>query len=225
MITADNLFFSYTGSPPFLLSGVNLQIQDGDYISVVGDNGCGKSTLIRILLKFLRPTRGSVVTEARRTGYVPQRNDFSNVNFPITVYEMLDSYRRLLKIREKETVSEALRQVGLANSANALMGTLSGGQSQKALIARAMLGSPELLILDEPSTGVDPDSQKEIYGLIKKLNTDKGITIVSVEHNLDAAISNSTLIYHLIQGCGHMCTPRNYAEEYLKTKGKGDFFA
>lgn len=225
MITVDNLFFSYTGTPPFLLSGVNLQINDGDYISVVGDNGSGKSTLIRLILKFLKPTRGSVVTKAKRMGYVPQRNDFSNVNFPITVYEMLDSYRRLLKLREKDTVSEALRQVGLTGSANALMGTLSGGQSQKALIARALLGSPELLILDEPSTGVDPDSQKEIYGLIKKLNAEKGITIVSVEHNLDAAISNSTLIYHLTQGHGHICTPGNYAEEYLKTKGKGDFFA
>ncbi len=85
------------------------------------------------------------------------------------------------------------------------------------------MGNPQLLILDEPSTGVDPDSQKEIYGLIKKLNTEEGITIVSVEHNLEAAVSNSTLIYHLSGGHGHFCTPRQYADEYLNTRGMDNF--
>lgn len=96
------------------------------------------------------------------------------------------------------------------------MGTLSGGQNQKILIARALMGNPDLLTLDEPSTGVDINSQKEIYGFIKKINKEKGITIVSVEHNLNAAISNLTLIYHLTGGQGHLCTPQKYAAEYLK---------
>jgi len=84
------------------------------------------------------------------------------------------------------------------------------------------MGNPDLLILDEPSTGVDVGSQKEIYGLLKRINKEKGITIVSVEHNLDAAISNSTLIYHLTGGRGHLCTHRQYADEFLKHKGKND---
>lgn len=102
------------------------------------------------------------------------------------------------------------------------MGTLSGGQSQKILIARSLIGDPDLLILDEPSTGVDINSQREIYSFLKKINKERGITVVSVEHNLDAAISNSSLIYHLIDGHGHLCTPQKYADEFLKNRRDND---
>lgn len=222
MIKAENLNFSYMSSPPYVLDGINLEILDGEYVSVVGENGSGKSTLMRLILKFIKPTGGSIVSRAKRIGYVPQKNDFSNSNFPITVYETLNSYRRLLKIKNKSVITEHLEQVGMSGFVNALMGTLSGGQSQKILIARALMGSPDLLILDEPSTGVDINSQKEVYGFLKKINQESGITIVSVEHNLDAAVSNSTLIYHLAGGQGHLCTPRQYADEFLKTKEKDD---
>ena len=89
-------------------------------------------------------------------------------DFQITVYEMLNSYRKLLKIRSRDIIDENLRLVGLSDFSGALVGTLSGGQSQKALIARALMGSPDLLVLDEPSTGVDADSQRDIYGADKK---------------------------------------------------------
>jgi len=218
MIKAEDLSFSYSGSPPYILSGLELEIKNGEYVSVVGDNGCGKSTLMKLILKFLRPTHGSIVTDAKKIGYVPQKNDSINSGFPITVWEMLNSYRKLLKLKDKAVVSESLRLVGLSDHARALMGNLSGGQAQKAFIARALMGEPDLLILDEPSAGVDIDSQREIYALLKRLNTENGITIVSVEHNLDAAISNSTTIFHLHGGHGHFCTPQKYSEEYL---GKG----
>lgn len=218
MIQAEKLYFSYTGSPPYVLDGLDLDIRDGSYVSVVGENGSGKSTLMRLILKFLTPTSGTITARAKRIGYVPQKNDFSNTGFPITVYEALDSYRRLLKIRDRSVVTERLRQVGMADFSGALMGNLSGGQSQKILIARALMGEPDLLILDEPSAGVDVASQKEIYGFIRALNRDNRITVVSVEHNLDAAVANSTSIYHLVNGRGHLCSPRQYADEYLKTK-------
>ncbi len=222
MIKAEKLFFSYTGSPPYVLGCIDLEIHDGEYVSVVGENGSGKTTLMRLILKFMKPTGGSIVSRAKRVGYLPQRSDFSNSNFPITVYEALNSYRRLLKIKNKGVIAENLEQVGMSGFAGALMGTLSGGQSQKILIARALMGNPDLLILDEPSTGVDVGSQKEIYGFLKRINKENGITIVSVEHNLDAAVSNSTLIYHLTGGRGHLCTPRQYADEFLKNRGKND---
>ncbi|SEW44845.1 metal ABC transporter ATP-binding protein [[Clostridium] fimetarium] len=225
MIKIENLFFSYTSSPPYILDGINLEIQDGEYVSVLGENGSGKSTLMRLLLKLIKPTKGNIQLQAKRIGYVPQKNDFSNSNFPITVYEMLDSYRRILKIKSKNVIMENLKQVGMSEFAKALVGTLSGGQNQKTLIARALIGDPDLLILDEPSTGVDINSQREIYGFLKKINKEKNITIISVEHNLDAAISNSTLIYHLINGQGHLCTPKKYADEYLNIKRKDDTIA
>ncbi len=219
MIKAENLTFSYSGSPLFILNGINLEINNGEYVSVVGDNGCGKSTLMKLILKFLKPTHGSIVTSANQIGYVPQKSDSTNSGFPITVYEMLNSYRKLLKIKDKSVVTESLRQVGLSEFSRSLMGNLSGGQAQKAFIARALMGNPDLLVLDEPSSGVDIDSQREIYAILKRLNTEQGITIVSVEHNLDAAISNSTSIFHLHGGHGHFCTPQKYSEEYL---GKGE---
>lgn len=218
MIQAKNLCFSYSGSPPYLLDRVNLEFPDGEYVSVMGENGCGKSTLMRLILKFLKPTKGTIDSRAKKIGYVPQRNDFSNANFPITVCEMLNSYRRLLKIKDKGVIETQLERVGMTGYRGALVGTLSGGQTQKVLIARALMGDPDLLILDEPSTGVDLRSQREIYGFLKRLNRDRGITVVSVEHNLEAAVANSTRIYHLQSGHGHLCSPENYAAEYL---GKG----
>ncbi len=222
MIKSENLFFSYTGAAPYVLNGINLNISRGEYVSVVGENGCGKSTLMRLILKFIKPTEGTIISEAKRIGYVPQKNDFSNSNFPITVYEMLNSYRKLLKIKNKDSLTNNLEKVGMSGFSGALMGTLSGGQTQKILIARALIGDPDLLILDEPSTGVDIGSQKEIYGFLKKMNQENKITIVSVEHNLDAAVSNSTLIYHLVNGQGHLCSTKQYTEEYLKRNDKGD---
>lgn len=220
MIVAEGLSFSYTGSPPYILDNVNLEIKDGDYVSVLGENGCGKSTLMRLILRFLKPTRGTIICSANQVGYVPQKSEATHGGFPITVYEALNSYRRLLKLKDRHAVDDALEMVGMSPFRGALMGTLSGGQGQKILIARALMGSPDLLILDEPSTGVDIGSQREIYGFLTKINREKGITIVSVEHNLEAAIDNSTWIYHLAGGHGHFCTPEKYAAEFLKTNGR-----
>jgi len=219
MISIENLFFSYTGAPPYVLSGISLHIRDGEYVSFLGDNGSGKTTLMRLILKLLPPTAGSVSVRAKRIGYVPQKNDYSGAQFPITVFEALNSYRKLLKIREKSAVEKSLDRVGMASFKNSLMGELSGGQSQKILIARALLGDPDLLVLDEPSTGVDVHSQREIYACLRQLNRENGITVLSVEHNLEAAIANSTLIYHLKDGKGHLCSPEQYAEEFLNAKG------
>jgi zinc transport system ATP-binding protein len=215
MINAEGLYFSYTGAAPFVLDGVDLAIARGEYVSVVGDNGSGKSTLMRLILKLLKPTRGAVTTSAARVGYVPQRGDYTNAGFPLTVWEMLRSYEKILKTGGKRELDACLEVVGMSAYRQRLVGGLSGGQSQKTLIARALLGNPELLILDEPSTGIDAPSQSEIYGILRELNREKGITVVSVEHNLTAAVANSTLIYHLASGHGHSCTPEQYAAEYL----------
>lgn len=222
MIKADELFFSYTGAPPYVLCDINFDMRDGEYVSILGENGSGKTTLMRLLLKFLKPTSGTISVQAERIGYVPQKRDSGNTDFPITVYEALNSYRKLLRLKNKDVITEKLEQVGMTGFSGALVGTLSGGQSQKILIARALMGNPDLIILDEPSSGVDHGSQKEIYGILKRINMDKGITILSVEHNLEAAVSNSTMLYHLIDGRGHFCAPHRYAEEFMYQNERGD---
>ncbi len=195
-----------------------MQVRKGDYISVVGENGSGKSTLIRLFLGLLKPSAGTLTNNARRIGYVPQKKDFLATQFPLTVYEMLSSYRALLGLKDKGGVMENLERVQMGEFRNALIGTLSGGQAQKVFIARALIGTPDLLVLDEPSTGVDMKSQREMYSVIRNLNRENGITIVSVEHNLDAAVMNSTLIFHLAEGHGHMCNPDKYVSEFLRVQ-------
>lgn len=221
MITINNLYFSYTNSLPYILNNINLTIKDGEYISILGENGCGKSTLIKLILGILQPSKGSIDNTSANIGYVAQKSDFLNSQFPITVDEMMNCYRKLLKLKDKSLVDKSLDMVGMLDFKNSLVGTLSGGQSQKIFIARALMGRPDLLILDEPSTGIDINSQKEIYGLIKKLNRENKITVISIEHNLKAAIANSTLIYHLSKGNGHLCKPETYIEEYINSN-KGD---
>ena len=217
MISIEHMSFAYSGKQEQVLHDINLDISDGAYISIIGENGCGKTTLMRIILGFLKPVQGTVTVNTKGIGYVPQRNDFTNSNFPITVYEMLNSYRKLLKIKNKEVIMDVLKMVGMQEQCKSLMGNLSGGQVQKILIARAMMGNPELLLLDEPSAGVDVDSQREIYGIIKQMNTRQQITVIAVEHNLEAVYSNSTEIFHLQNGHGHLCNPDKYAKEYLRT--------
>ena len=167
MIQINNLYFSYTKSAPCTLNNIDLTINDGEYISILGENGCGKSTLIKLILNILSPTEGTIINSSKRIGYVPQKSDDFNSQFPITVYEMLNCYRKILKIKDKTVINKSLEMVNMLNFKNALIGTLSGGQFQKILITRALIGNPSLLILDEPSTGVDINSQTDIYGFIK----------------------------------------------------------
>ncbi len=225
MIKIENLWFSYTGLQPYILKDINIEIMDGEYISIVGENGCGKTTLMRIILSFLKPNKGNIFIDTKHIGYVPQKNDSTNSGFPITVYEAMNSYRILLKLKDKNVIMDSLKMVGMECYKKSLMENLSGGQIQKILIARAMMGNPQLLILDEPSTGVDMDSQKEIYGMLKTLSSKQNITIVAVEHNLEAVFANSTKIYHLQNGQGHICTPSKYGEEYLHLKERVDYYA
>lgn len=225
MITIQNLYFSYAPNKPYLLKDLNLTINKGDYISILGDNGSGKSTLIKLLLKLLISTKGKIINDFTKTAYVPQRFDNLNIQFPITVYEILKCYQKTLKIKDKNCICNYLDLVKMRDFSNALIGTLSGGQCQKIFIARALMGNPDLLILDEPSNGVDLKSQNEIYSLIKNVNTINKVTVISVEHNLKAAIDNSSFIYHLCQGSGHLCNPNEYIKEYLATNTGSDRYA
>ena len=217
MIIIENLFFKYTGQTPYTLSGVNLLVPKDSYISIVGNNGCGKSTLLKLILGFLSPTTGTIQIKTNKIGYVPQRQEFNSA-FPITVQEVIYSYGKLLHMKNIN-VCEILSITQMQDFKNQLVGDLSGGQYQRMLIARALMGTPDLLVLDEPSTGVDISSQKEIYKILRELNKNKKLTILSVEHNLYAATESSSMIYHLSDGKGHLCTPQNYLKEDIAKEG------
>ena len=212
MLSVQNLSFRYDAYSKYILEDISFEVKKGEYVSVVGENGSGKSTLVRLLLGLLKPTAGEVQQRASSIGYVPQKK-INLTHFPITVFELLDSYRRVLKMSDKDTVHNMLQEVGLSGFEKKLAGELSGGQLQKLYIARALINNPELLILDEPSTGIDVKGQREIYTILKHLNQDSKITIISVDHNLDAAVANSTVIFHIANGKGHFCNPKKYAVE------------
>ncbi|PRR79110.1 High-affinity zinc uptake system ATP-binding protein ZnuC [Clostridium liquoris] len=194
MIEIKNLSFSYTGDMPYIINDINLNISKGTYTSIIGKNGSCKSTLVKLILKLLKPCKGSINIGTNKIGYVPQRIDTFNSQFPITVNEILKCHMHILKIKNKDIIDKSLDSIGMLDFKNHLIGNLSGGQQQKIFIARALMGEPELLILDEPSTGVDIKSQNEIYSFIKELNINKQITVISVEHNMEAALKNSSHI-------------------------------
>jgi zinc transport system ATP-binding protein len=212
MIEICNLFFSYNKNQPYTLNNINLKIDKGQYISILGENGSGKSTLMKLILKLLKPNAGKIKVDTTKIGYVPQLLDSFNSAFPITIEEILKCHLKALKLRDTNSIHKALEIVGMGEYKKRLIGNLSGGQRQKIFIARALMGYPELLILDEPSTGVDIKSQREIYSLLKDLNKTKNITIISVEHNLKAAIENSTHIFKLDKGKGTILRLNDYVK-------------
>lgn len=213
MLHIDHLYFSYTGKAPWLLDDISLSIPKGSYISIVGNNGCGKSTLLELILGMMEPVSGTISCEAHRIGYVSQYHEKDSA-FPITVKEVIESYGHLLHLHDF-SVKDILSVTGMEDYMHERMGNLSGGQHQKVLIARALMGHPDLLILDEPSTGVDITSQREIYGELSCLNREKKLTVLSVEHNMIEAGKVSTGLYHIDRGRGHLCSVDHYIKEYI----------
>lgn len=210
LINIKNLSFSYNKKIN-QLENINVTIPKGSYVSIVGSNGSGKTTLVKLILKQLKPTSGDIEIQTTNIGYVPQRLDSFNSQFTISVKEILNCHLSTLKL-PKESLKKALDEVNMSEKLNSLIGSLSGGQYQKVLIARAFMGNPELLILDEMSTGVDSKAQKEIYSLIKKFNTEKNMTILSVEHNIPIALKYSTHILEVSEGIAALYTVEEYAD-------------
>ncbi|NLL30886.1 MAG: metal ABC transporter ATP-binding protein [Clostridiales bacterium] len=215
MINIKNLCFSYSNKPPYALNNINLTIPDGVYLSIVGENGSCKTTLIKLILGILKPTLGSIEIDTNKIGYVPQRLDSFNSQFPITVKEVLSCHKNSLKDKNIN-ILDILEIVNMNDYNNKLLGMLSGGQQQRVLIARALMGNPDIIILDEPSTGVDEINQKEIYSILRKLNKENNKTIISIEHNINIALENSTHILRIHKGEVKLFT----VEEYKKLRDK-----
>ena len=216
MIAIKNLSFSYTKGSE-LLKDVNLNIPTGIYLSILGENGSCKSTLVKLILGILKPDSGLITLDSNKISYVSQKLDNFNSEFPITVKEVLSCHAKTIGLKNPKSVHESLHKVNMCEFSSNLIGNLSGGQQQRIFIARALLGNPDLIILDEPSTGVDEKSQSEIYPLLQNLNADLGKTIISVEHNTKIALKYSTHILKIENGSLNLFTKENFIK-YLESE-------
>ncbi|MBU1659689.1 metal ABC transporter ATP-binding protein [bacterium] len=193
-----NLSFVVRGQN--ILSSISLEIFNGEYIAIIGPNGGGKTTLIRLLLGLEKQTFGDIkiygkniknFKEWKKIGYVPQRASLVDASFPATVLDIVNmgriSQRKFfssMSIQDKEAVQDAMLKMDILELQDKMVGTLSGGQRQRVMIARALASKPEVLILDEPNTGVDIVSQKNFYALLSKLNKEENITIIFITHDV-----------------------------------------
>jgi zinc transport system ATP-binding protein len=183
--------FAYGHSPP-VLRDVDLEVERGEFVAIAGPNGGGKTTLVRLVVGLEQPTSGAVELMVRKVGYLPQRTQ-AGIDAPVTVRELVTTGRasraRLigpLSAADRISVQEAIDRVGLSPSADRRLTTLSGGQQQRAFIAKALAADPELLVLDEPTTGVDVEAQDAIAALLQRLRSELEMTILYVSHEFGA---------------------------------------
>ncbi len=187
-----------------VLSGVQLELAQGDFVGILGPNGAGKTTLFRGLLGLVEPQAGRIVRTGLRLGYVPQESAFDPA-WPVSALEIAilgDRRQGFRGSRERrDRALDHLGRVGLADRARQLFRSLSGGQRQRVLMARALMADPDVLFLDEPTSGVDLPSQERILETLVQLNREASMTILLVAHQLEL-ISRSARRFLWVAGGG-----------------------
>jgi zinc transport system ATP-binding protein len=199
-IELEAVSFGYVPRHP-VLEDVTLGIAQGEFVAVAGPNGGGKTTLLRLIVGLVRPQHGSIrvfgepverLSHRSSIGYLPQRAQLG-IDAPVSVREVVSagrvSHGRLLgplRAADRAAVAAAIERVGLSSRADAPLSTLSGGQQQRAFIAKALAGEPRLLILDEPTAGVDADAQESLAALLAELHRDLHVTVLYISHEFGA---------------------------------------
>ena len=198
----------YEGKPVW--EHLNFQVHSGDYVCIVGENGSGKSTLVKSLLGLLHPMAGEIVRSpslrSGAIGYLPQQTK-AQKDFPATVTEVVRSgflgasgHRLLYTPEQKARALMNMGKLGILELKDRCYRELSGGQQQRVLLARALCAAGELLILDEPVTGLDPAAAQDLYRTLAYLNKTEGIAIVMVTHDIENALRYGDYILHAGQG-------------------------
>jgi zinc transport system ATP-binding protein len=192
VISLDNVTYRYNSD--LVLENISFKADQGDLLGIIGPNGAGKTTLFCLILGLLEGYQGKITLfnedirnnrrALKRIGYIPQKKNIHQ-GFPATVEEIV-SLGVLGRKTNKDVIISALKIVGLLEQKDKRIGELSGGQQQRVLIAKALVNEPELLILDEPTTGIDLETQDRFYTLLRKLNSERNITIILASHDLDA---------------------------------------
>lgn len=229
ILKVENLNFEYPDIS--VLRNVNFTLQKGDFLGIIGANGAGKSTLIKLILKILSPTEGKITLfgeelskfkDNSKIGYVSQKANSFNTDFPATVKEVvmanLYSRKGMFKRYKKEDydkLHEVLAKVGMEGFEDKMIGRLSGGQQQRIFIARALISDPELLLMDEPTVGVDAKSVKQIMDIISELNK-QGMTIVMTNHDTPELVRvSSKLLIFCEHGNGEFVNRNNLTMEQI----------
>ena len=200
-----------------ILSSVDLQVNPGEILTLIGPNGAGKTTLLRVALGLLSPRSGFVrLKPGLRVGYVPQKLHPDH-SFPMTVLRFLSLSTRL----DKSRIPEVLREVGAEGLEKASLSTLSGGELQRVLLAKALLRDPELMVLDEPVQGVDVHGQVELFKLITRIREKWGCAVLMVSHDLHLVMASTDRVVCLNR---HVCctgTPEVVSkdQQFLKLFG------
>lgn len=181
------------------LDDINIDVNEKDIIALIGPNGAGKTTLLRIILGLIKPTSGSVklfgtqelTKNLKYVGYVPQSAQARDANLPFSVFETVMLGRTPhaglfhgMGTQDRQKVVEVLNMFGIFELKDRKIGQLSGGQSQRVFLAKAMVAEPKLLLLDEPTSGVDTTSKGEFYRTLERLNKERGITVILSSHDI-----------------------------------------
>jgi len=218
LIVVENVSLYLKGLP--ILKDVSFNISAGDFLALIGPNGSGKTTLIRLILGLLKPTTGRVFLmgkpveqfrEWQKIGYVPQKATQFDSYFPASVKEVvamgllsLKKFPRFITSKDEAAIERALEAVDMQDLKDRRIGELSGGQQQRVFIARAIVNGPDILFLDEPTTGVDAETQTRFYDMLAELNLRRKLTIVLITHDFGVltkhvnkvACLNQRLFFH-----------------------------
>ena len=204
LIETKKLSFSYPTRKD-TLKEISLKIEEGTFNVIVGQNGSGKSTLIKCILGLNSDYTGEIIKE-EHIGYLPQKSDIQS-NFPATIEEVvmsgtISSHLRSIfyKKEDKENAKQVMQRLGIYDIRKKCFADLSGGQQQRVLIARALCATKKIIILDEPTNGLDPKIAKQIYKLLDKLKKEDGITILMVSHDIDRALEYADNVIELERG-------------------------
>ncbi len=210
LIEVDNISFAYSNEN--IIEQASFDINRGDMITVVGPNGGGKTTLIRLLMGQLKPQRGSIKINGSRSkifGYVPQYSILDNA-YPITVFEVVLSGRiksfGFYNAADKSAAAAALDSVGLSGFARRSFFELSGGQRQRVLIARALVSAPEIIVLDEPTSNIDAEAERNLNNILQKLGADHTLILVTHDTAFVNELTNRVL-----------CVSRNVVEHPIES--------
>lgn len=199
IIQFENVSFSYEKEP--ILSNIQFSVYSSDFVALVGNNGAGKTTLLKLILDELAPSKGKIQLLGKdvsrfdqwtKIGYIPQKGFAMAANFPATVREVVVSNLyasigplRFANKKQQKKAMDALESVGMQDYAGRMISTLSGGQQQRVLLARVLVNDPILLLLDEPTTGIDEQNVQNLYQMLYDWNQKNGMSILMVTHDIE----------------------------------------